>query len=58
VRGEVCGDKIRIIIIRNSKKFCTFAASLMEVISEHLSEIQKVIFDIKYNLLNLLIINY
>ena len=57
VRGEECDDKIR-IIIRNSKKFCTFAASLMKVISERLSEIQKVIFDVKNNLLKLLIINY
>ena len=53
----MCDDKIR-IIIRNSKKFCTFAPSLMKVISERLSEIQKVIFDVKYNLLKLLIINY
>ena len=57
VRGEECDDKIR-IIIRNSKKFCTFAPSLMEVISKRLSEIQKVIFDVKNNLLKLLIINY
>jgi hypothetical protein len=55
--GYVCDDKNK-IIIRNSKKFCTFAPSLMKVISERLSEIQKVIFDVKYNLLNLLIINY
>ena len=55
VKGYVCDDKNK-IIIRNSKKFCTFAPSLMKVISERLSEIQKVIFDVKYNLLKLLII--
>ena len=53
----MCDDKNK-IIIRNSKKFCTFAPSLMEVISKRLSEIQKIIFDVKYNLLKLLIINY